>query len=109
MSSISDKDPFDDDDPPYDYDFDKPGCLTVELPPRLPDEVLVRLHDLLESLTHEILEHYNKPIRRAWHARWREEEIAYHRRTYVAVQLSFPFMDEDLPPDPPDPPGYIPF
>jgi hypothetical protein len=106
MPNIPKEDPFDDDDPPYEYDMDEPGRLTVELPAGLSDEVLERLHDLLESLTNEILLHYSKPIRRAWHSRWREEEVAYHRQTYVAVQLSFPFMDEDLPLDPHD---LIPF
>lgn len=98
MPCTTDLDPRDDDESPP-YDMDEPSRLTLELPGGLPDEVLAHLHGLLESLTNEISERCARPIQRAWRARRREADLLYHHRTYVANQLRFPFMDEELPPD----------
>jgi hypothetical protein len=95
MAHMPDVDPWCNDDAPP-YDMDEPVRLTLELPAGLPDEVLAHLHGLLESLTAEISERCARPLQRAWRARRREADLLYHSRTYVANQLSFPFMDDEL-------------
>lgn len=42
-----------------DCDADRPPYLTLAIPPEMPDDALMLVHDLLEALTYELFDQVN--------------------------------------------------
>jgi hypothetical protein len=79
-----------DEDEDQNHDADQRPYLTVWIPPDLPDDALMLVHDLLERLIIELYESYGTQIRRAWRARGLENEMLFNEPLYSADQQSSP-------------------
>jgi hypothetical protein len=80
--SMSNEDPSCDEDIDQDYDTDQHPHLILPVHPDLPDDALMLVHDLLESLICQLYDIYGTQIRRAWRARRLENEVQFNEKIH---------------------------
>jgi hypothetical protein len=91
---MSNEDPAYDEDEDQNYDTDQPSYVILPVYPDLPDDALMLVHDLLESLIGQLYDIYGTQIRRAWRARRLENERLFNEPLYCPDQQSSLSDDE---------------
>jgi hypothetical protein len=67
----------------------------LPIPPDIPDDALMLVHDMLEALITDLYYSYETQIRRAWRARSLENERLLNEPLYSADQQSCPSDDSE--------------
>jgi hypothetical protein len=77
---MSNENPTYDEDEDLGDDSDRPSYVILPVHPDLPDDALMLVHDLLESLICQLYDSYGTQIQRAWRARRIENEMQFNER-----------------------------